>query len=540
MAADLLSVDSAAWGSRDLAEALAERPAPGEGPAAPQSSSAPRASAPAAAAGATVVVAGAGPAGLLAAAFLAGRHGATVHVLDMRPHPGPIPMPPGAEDDNDRAFALAMNSRGTAAVEAAGLDVPALLATPGADLAVVRDQLLGRGDVLPQADGKNARALLTVPAERSRVVGSRQAFIRGLLHLIEQQQRQRQQAGQPGSVRFTFGAAFEGADLAAHTATFRSENGVCSTVSYDLLVAADGCWSRVRRSAAAQAPELGVATTPANRQYKVIRGLPPLPHLSLLPAPGARPGSSEASGRLLMVTEAPAALVAAGGGAPGTLFFSQPTPGAVTAVLTWPHKRWAAAGITVERMAVQLAVRPLHETGAQVHLSQLHAPGVVFLGDAAHAVSPATSNGMNSALEDALVLSQALEACGGDLAALPAAYTAARLEDARALLWLDGALSAVAGRAAVPAGLGAGPPPSPRANKLAVVARVLLSKLTRGWVRPHALILLKDGSLPYAEARCRVERDAALAGAASSLGALAVAGAALAALLAVGMRTLRA
>ena len=32
-----------------------------------------------------------------------------------------------------------------------------------------------------------------------------------------------------------------------------------------------------------------MATTPANRQYKVVRGLPPLPHLSLLPAPGAPP-----------------------------------------------------------------------------------------------------------------------------------------------------------------------------------------------------------------------------------------------------------
>ncbi len=187
---------------------------------------------PVAAAGATVVVVGAGPAGLLAAAFLAARHGAAVHVFDMRPHPGPIPMPPGAEDDNDRAFALAMNSRGTAAVEAAGLDVPALLATPGAGLAVVRDQLLGRGDALPRADGGNARSLLTVHAERVRVVGSRQAFVRGLLHLIEQQQRQGRAAGRRGSVRFTFGAAFESAYLAAKSATFIMGSGVRSTIGW--------------------------------------------------------------------------------------------------------------------------------------------------------------------------------------------------------------------------------------------------------------------------------------------------------------------
>ncbi len=156
-----------------------------------------------------------------------------------------------------------------------------------------------------------------------------------------------------------------------------------------------------------------------------------------------------------------------------------------------------------------------------------------------HAVSPATSNGMNSALEDALVLSQTLEACGGDLAALPAAFTAARLADARALLWLDAALSTVAGRAAPVSGLACGRPPSPRANKLAVVSRVILSRLTRGWVRPHALILLKDGSLPYAEARRRVERDAAIADAAASWGALAAAGAAVAVVLSVALRALR-
>lgn len=129
--------------------------------------------------------------------------------------------------------------------------------------------------------------------------------------------------------------------------------------SYDLLVAADGCWSKVRRAATAQAPELSVATTPANRQYKVIRGLSPLAHLSLLPVPGAPPGSSLAYGRLMMVTEAPAALAAAGGGAPGTLFLSQPTPEAVTAVLTWPHKRWAAAGVTAEQAGEEATYRRL-------------------------------------------------------------------------------------------------------------------------------------------------------------------------------------
>jgi hypothetical protein len=49
------------------------------------------------------------------------------------------------------------------------------------------------------------------------------------------------------------------------------------------------------------------------------------------------------------------------------------------------------------------------------------------------------------------------------------------------------------------------------AYKLCVAVRMLLGKATGGWVRPHAFVALKDGSLPYAEARRAAERDAALA-----------------------------
>ncbi|PSC70364.1 kynurenine 3-monooxygenase isoform A [Micractinium conductrix] len=463
-------------------------------------------------AAAPVVVVGAGPAGLLAAAFLSLAHGCDVAVFDKRGHPGPLPMPDGFEDDND--------SRGVAAISAAGLDVEALVNAPGANLATIRDQVLARGDALPTADGRRG-SLLTVRAERPRVIGSRQAFVRALLHLVEEEAAR--VAGTPcGTITFHWGASFASADLAAQAATFKLDNGEEHTEKYSLL---------------------------PNRQYNVVRGLPPMPHLDLMPTPGALPGSSEAYGRLLMVAEAPAAVAAAGGGPQGNIFLSQPSAEAVTAVVTLPHARWAAAGLDGDgapaeayakmlaaswptlpaewtaAAAQQMAERPLHETGMQVHANQLHAPGVVLLGDAAHAVSPATSNGMNGALEDALVLSEALRAVGGDLEALPAAYTAARKPDADALLWLDGALSSVAGRGG----------PDTAAIKAAVTARVILNKLSAGWVRPPALLLLKDGTLPYGVARRQVERETAVAKAMGA-GGLAAAGAGLAALLAAPVR----
>ncbi|EFN55569.1 hypothetical protein CHLNCDRAFT_134054 [Chlorella variabilis] len=517
MAAEMVLSDSAAWGSQELtnaaaavAKAAAVGKEGGKGPAA----------APRAAQGAMVVVVGAGPAGLLAAHFLARHHGCRVEVYDRRGHPGPIPIRPGDEDDDDRAFALAMNVRGGGAVAAAGLDPAAFTSVPGTHMCEVRDTVLARGDGLPRVGGGRGSAI-TIAFDQPRVVGSRQAFVRALLHQVEQQQAAAAAAAggsaKGGSVAFHWGQPFVSADLAARTATFeKGEVGATFSVEYDLLVAADGYWSRVRRAAERQAADLCVTTSPPNHQYKVVRGLRPVPHLRLGPAAG-----QSGYGSLFMVTEAKAGVRAAGGGPPGSFFMSQPSEEAgVTAVLSMVHARWqgleggtAAAyrellrvgypslpDSWAEEMAAQLAVRPLYDTGMQVHASQLHAPGVVLLGDAGHAVSPATSNGMNSALEDALVLSQALEACGGDLAALPERYTAARLEDAHALQWMDRAMSALVGRGGAAAAL-----------KASLVARVILSKATGGWVRPHALVLLKDGSLPYGEAARQVRRDAAVA-----------------------------
>lgn len=166
-----------------------------------------------------------------------------------------------------------MNQRGMAAIAAAGLDVHALLSTPGAQLAAVRDQALGKGDSLPGGDQGGGR-LLTVRAERARVIGSRQAFVRVLLALVE---RAAAAAGPGyGSIEFVWGASLEGLDLTARTATFSlgagsgSGSGAQHQQSYDLLVAADGFASRCRRAAQAQAGgQLAVRVVPPNRQYKV-------------------------------------------------------------------------------------------------------------------------------------------------------------------------------------------------------------------------------------------------------------------------------
>ena len=90
---------------------------------------------------------------------------------------------------------------------------------------------------------------------------------------------------------------------------------------------------------------------------------------------------------------------------------------------TWCHKQ------VVESEPVDLP--------DTIKASQLHGPKAVLLGDAAHCVTPILGQGANAALEDASVLVDTLTQHAEDLGAAPAAFTAARLQDARALVDLN-------------------------------------------------------------------------------------------------------
>lgn len=63
-------------------------------------------------------------------------------------------------------------------------------------------------------------------------------------------------------------------------------------------------------------------------------------------------------------------------------------------------------------MAEQFAERPWYTSGSTLVLSRLTAPRCVLLGDAAHAVSAAFGQGVNSALEACPPLISATETSG--------------------------------------------------------------------------------------------------------------------------------
>lgn len=119
---------------------------------------------------------------------------------------------------------------------------------------------------------------------------------------------------------------------------------------------------------------------------------------------------------------------------------------------------------------------------------------------------PAAGNGLNAALEDAAVLAQLLDRHGADLAALPPAFTAARLAESEAILWLDGTASARGGSTAL-----GRLHPHALTQGCAMIARSLLGAATGGRVGPAAMIVMNETCTPYSSVQAQMRRDAALA-----------------------------
>ncbi len=146
--------------------------------------------------------------------------------------------------------------------------------------------------------------------------------------------------------------------------------------------------------------------------------------------------------------------------------------------------------------------------------------------------NPASSNNDHTILSPSPAPLQLLEQAGDDLASVPAAFTAARLPDARALLWLDGNAAERNGTSSWG-----------RLHPLAVASgasmlyRSLLSKATGGWVRPGAQIAMNDLALSYREVQAQVQRDNLLL---CTLGLPAAAPVALMAVAMEGVQRLRA
>ena len=86
---------------------------------------------------------------------------------------------------------------------------------------------------------------------------------------------------------------------------------------------------------------------------------------------------------------------------------------------------------------MQVSKVPASSAGKRIRCSQLGAPGILLLGDAAHAVTPVFGQGANSGLESGRVLGEALKASKGSVEAVPEVFDRLRRPDAHGLYEID-------------------------------------------------------------------------------------------------------
>ncbi|CAK0876403.1 unnamed protein product [Prorocentrum cordatum] len=341
------------------------------------------------------IVAGAGPAGLAAAGFLA-KSGSRVAVFENRPRP----------EDVFGSYPVVLNARGIAALEqldeavakracSTGMDVKELHIVPG-NRTVARVKTWGTGIMRDQM----AQILLESAEERANVT-------------------------------FFWEHKLSSIDFAAHSCSFCLPDGSEATFTASRLVAADGNRSRVRRLCEENVEGFHVEADPWGFQLRFMtsKGQPgqtvvdPAHHFVL----GDKGYVCQQPNGVWSVS-----LRVLPGQDEDFLTANEATEERVEKLREYTTKH---AKDFAENLLDDEAYRGFYSCrafdGIVVKCSCLNPAGwVCIIGDAAHAVQPATGEGINSGLEDAAVLGQAVLESPEDPFA---AYDARRREDAHAL-----------------------------------------------------------------------------------------------------------
>lgn len=362
------------------------------------------------------IVCGGGPAGATAAMFLA-RNGYQVDVFESKGEPQSTNI------NSHRAYMIALTDRGLAALEDLGIDISQRSQCDQGKIAV--HCRLGTW---------------SSSCEERSVCFTRAA----LAQMLIDQAREKY----PDSIRFHFNHDCKGVDVAnkvvkfeqRHTNAMANECQSLVEIPYDLLIGADGVNSMVRASLQKALPDFCVDIVDSGREYKSFHSLPAA---GLQGAQGV-----ECSTLHLWPGNNPASMISAHTAGDGTFsgtlslrageFAGLYTPSDVASLLRDQFPKLPTEWI--EPMARQLDAATSGQAstvGHRVTCSQIHGPGIVLLGDAAHAVSPVFGQGANSALESCLVLGRALERAQGDVESLPETFNKLRSPDTHALSELD-------------------------------------------------------------------------------------------------------
>ncbi|DBA70580.1 TPA: hypothetical protein ACH3X2_011969 [Trebouxia sp. C0005] len=286
-----------------------------------------------------------------------------------------------------------------------------------------------------KADGAIQRSVsLPVTDSPGLLMSSRDEITR---HTIEEARRMF-----PNAISFRFNTTIQQVDLNRQcVTTLTAGSKDTSKVSYDLLVGADGARSAVRSALQQIMPGTHIQRCRHSQVYcsgpvtGCIEG-GVTKHASFEAHPLLKDGSIlwdvRASGYnqvLLVLPQPQAESIRVGQAASFLALLDKSAP--------------KLPGFV--RTSVKDLVRSKPEfypMPSWTHLSQLHGPKTVLLGDAAHTMSPVLGQGLNSSLEDVAVFAQCLEQHQGSIHAALPAYNRARLPAIQALMTLNEAAAA--------------------------------------------------------------------------------------------------
>ncbi|BDA47389.1 Kynurenine 3-monooxygenase [Coccomyxa sp. Obi] len=380
-----------------------------------------------------VVVVGAGPAGTLAAIYMA-KLNYEVDVYEQRAMPDPV------NRNLDRSYHLAMSHRGMGAVEKVGVDMSRFREFPY------------RGSLLRLQNGA-VQEVFHEPIS-AKVLVERMELVR---HIVDEAAR----LVPPGRLTFHWSHACKEVNVKERQVQFTDASGETVRVDYDLLVGADGVNSKVR--AELQRQVVGFRQQWFGKMHRIDKFF----H-RVKPPPGAHldthRGELDTSATVLRfyyIDSPPPLSVGlffihnhADGSYSGGISFTRADytdEGSGGSLRTAEDFEAAMRGLTMypeemrREIAEQFAERPWYTSGSTLVLSRLTAPRAVLLGDAAHAVSAAFGQGVNSALEDCAVLGDIVAARPDDLDSALERYERQRKPDAHALGTMDHQAEAFAG-----------------------------------------------------------------------------------------------
>lgn len=404
----------------------------------------------------TVVIIGAGPAGLLLAHYLLRRGIYRIAIYEQRPDPRCV------TSSQNRTFPISLQERGR----------KALRFIAGLEEAIAAQSVFCNGTIMHRNNG-SAR---TIPRKAPILTIDRNRLVVVLLEQLVT-------SSPADRLTIEFGCRCIDLDPTAQTVAFERQ-GQLFTVVYDRLVGADGARSQVRQ----HLTHLGLQCdqTYVTDAYKSVFLSRTDPQTSIaLEGDKIHVWNRDNQTRMLMVPQPDDQLN-------GVLIFDpqhNPLTTLTTAndVLTFFQQHFPIFG---QRMSPEEAEAFLQRPVGRVlsiRCDRFHlGDRILLIGDAAHAVSPSIGQGCNASLEDVQTFQRCLDAHQDDWSDALPAFSQQRVPDAHALSELSDYSF-------------------PRNKRLVAefFLRLMISRLLHRWfpqrVKPFVFDLILDADLPYSQ-----------------------------------------